>query len=149
MSSDFVHHIAERDAGTNTGDDSYHSADRYAFHDASVFYAVPVRVHLHSRNISHVAVEIQTLRICKLCIRHGRRFRCPVRRDEPRQPVRVIACSEVVEAGFVAFFAGEFVVVGVVVDELKLAAPGVVVGFGLDVAQRVGDDRRGLEMVRE
>ncbi len=39
--------------------------------------------------------------------------------------------------------------VGIVVDELKLAAPGVVIGFGLDVAQRVGDDRRGLEMVRE
>jgi len=32
----------------------------------------------------------------------------------------------------VAFFAGEFVVVGVVVDELEFAAPGVIVRLGLD-----------------
>jgi hypothetical protein len=35
-------------------------------------------------------------------------------------------CSEIIEVGFgVAFFAGEFVVVGVVREELEFAAPGI------------------------
>jgi hypothetical protein len=58
------------------------------------------------------------------------------------------ACS-VIESGFVAFFAGEFIVIGVISEELELATPGVVIGFGFDVAHSVGDHRRGLEMVRE
>ena len=73
-----------------------------------------------------------------------------VRRDETPQPVRVIPRAEVVKLSFcVAFFAGEFVMVGVVGDELKLAAPGIIIGFGFDVADRIGDCRGGLEVVRE
>jgi hypothetical protein len=40
-------------------------------------------------------------------------------------------------------------VVGVVVGELKLTAPGIIIRFGFDYTCRVGNDRRGLQMVRE
>jgi len=39
--------------------------------------------------------------------------------------------------------------VGIVVDELKLAAPGIEIGFTLDVSRGVGNDRSGFEMIRE
>jgi hypothetical protein len=40
---------------------------------------------------------------------------------------------EVIEAGFeVSFFAGELVMIGVVIAELKFAAPGVIIRFWLE-----------------
>ena len=57
---------------------------------------------------------------------------------------------EIAEAGLdVALFAGELVIVGVVVEELEFAAPRVIVRLGFDHAGRIGNDRRGLQMVRE
>ena len=89
------------------------------------------------------------MRIAKIRVRHGSAFDSS-RRDESPQPIRVIPRAEVIEAGFgIAFFAGEFVVVGVVGDELQLAAPGVIIRVGHDHASGIGNDRSGLQMVRE
>jgi len=43
-----------------------------------------------------------------------------------------------VEPRLIPFFTGEFVVIGVVVDELKLAAPGIVVFVFFDGSRRSG-----------
>jgi hypothetical protein len=40
-------------------------------------------------------------------------------------------------------------VVGIVRDELKLAAPWIVVRFGLDHTSRIGDHRSSLQVIRE
>jgi hypothetical protein len=39
--------------------------------------------------------------------------------------------------------------IGIVVGELELTAPGIIIRFGFDVACGIGDDRSGLQMVRE
>src|SRR5882724_6072044 len=89
---------------------------------------VPVRVHPHSRNVPHIAVLIQRLRITEISVRDWHRYGAPVGCDESSQTVRVIPCPEVIEASFrIAFFARELVVVGIVVGELKLAAPGIII----------------------
>jgi hypothetical protein len=100
--------------------------------------------------IAEIRVQVQRLRILKIRIWYWDWRGTPVGTHPASEPVRVIPCPEVVEACFeVAFFAGEFVVVGVVVDELQFSAPGVIIRFGFDHAGRIGDHRRGLEMVRE
>src|SRR6266700_748000 len=72
---------------------------------------MPVSVIPCRRNIPHVRVQVEGLRIGKLCIRHSRRLGSPVRSDESTQAVGVISRSEIIEAGFrVTFFAGELVI---------------------------------------
>jgi hypothetical protein len=39
--------------------------------------------------------------------------------------------------------------VGIAIDELKFAAPGIEIGFALDIAGGISDDRSGLQMIRE
>jgi hypothetical protein len=57
--------------------------------------------------VASVAIQIECLRIREYGIGHANGLRCPVWRDEPAQPVRVIPCAEVIESGLgVAFFAG-------------------------------------------
>jgi len=57
-------------------------------------------------------------------------------------------CPEVIQPGFtVSFFASELVMIRVVVDELKFAAPGIIIGVGFDGSCGVGDDRSGLQMI--
>ncbi len=86
-------------------------------------FCVPVVIETRQRKVPHIAVEIQRLGIGEFSIRHSGCFVCPIRRDEPSQAVGVVASAEVIEAGFgIAFFAGELVVVGIVVDELEFAA---------------------------
>src|SRR5512135_2260367 len=93
--------------------------------------AVAIDVSPARWDVPHVAVKIQALGIGELGIRNRGSLGSPVWRNEPAQAVRVVASAEVVEAGFcIAFFAGEFVMVGVVGDELKFSAPGVIIGFG-------------------
>jgi len=99
------------------------SSDSYAYDDYNTNWTMAVNIRSAGRNVPDIAVQIQRLRIAELSIRNIDGLGCPVRRDESAQPIRIIPCSEVVEAGFgVAFFAGESVMVGVVVDEPKLAA---------------------------
>ncbi len=88
-----------------------------------------------------IAVLIKGLWIVEIGVWNRNRCGTPVRGDEPSQSIRVIPCAEIVETGLcVPFFAGELVIVRVVVDELQLATPWVIVGFGFDGARGIGND---------
>jgi len=39
--------------------------------------------------------------------------------------------------------------IGVIIDELKFPTPRVIIGLRLDGADRIGDDRRRLEVIGE
>src|SRR5260370_12968826 len=76
--------------------------------------------------------------------------RCrPVRRNEAPDGIAVVACTEVVAAGFgVAFFAGEVVVVGdAKVSDYALATEGIVIRFFFDVPQGVGHYIRRAQVI--
>jgi hypothetical protein len=90
---------------------------------------MPVTIRICLR-VAGIAVQIQSLRVRKVGIGYWFGTYAPIGANKSRQTTRVVPCPEVVEAGFdVAFFASEFVIVGVVVDELEFAAPGVIVGL--------------------
>lgn len=101
-------------------------------------------------DVSGIAIHIQRLRIREIGVWDWfGRFR-PVGSHEPAEPIRVVPCAEVVQAGFgVAFFAGKFVVVRVAVDDLKFAAPGVVIRFGFRNSSGIGDHGRAVHKVSE
>jgi hypothetical protein len=85
---------------------------------------VSVLILQHRGTVSHVGVEIQALGISEVCIRHRIWVPRPVRRYESAQPIAVIPCAKIIQPGLgIPFFAREPVVIGVAVDELKLAAP--------------------------
>ena len=72
------------------------------------------------------------MRIAKFRIRDRNGSGGPVGRDPTPQPIRIIPRPKIIEACFgIALFAVELVMVGIVVDELKLSAPRVVIGFCL------------------
>ncbi len=72
-----------------------------------------VCVEPRCRDVPHVRVQVQRLGIGKVCIRHSRRFRGPIGRDEPAQAIRVISRPKIIQPRFrVAFFAGKFVMIG-------------------------------------
>src|SRR5713226_3025892 len=97
---------------------------------------VSIRIEAYRWDVAHIAVLVERLRVAESRIGNGNRRSRPVRRDEPPQAVGVVSGSEVIQASLtIAFFAGELVMVGIVVDELKLAAPGIIVRFRFDVAR--------------
>jgi len=110
-----------------------------------------IRVREPKRVVSRVSIQIPTLGVFFVLIREG-----SVRRREPAKARPEVPSAEVVEVRFgVAFFAGEFVVLGAgVEDGTTFAAVGVEVGV---VAQRgrrlargdLGDGAGGAEMVGE
>lgn len=75
---------------------------------------VAIRIRFTRRIPAYKPIQIQRLWIAEIRIRNGNWYWAPVCRYSASEPIRVVACSEI---GFnVAFFAGEFVIVGVVVD---------------------------------
>src|SRR5258708_32857096 len=90
--------------------------------------AVAVAIYLGGRQVADIAVLVESLRIAGISIWDWNGNRAPVRRDEASQSVGVIARAEVVKPGFrVPFFAGKFVMIIEVVDELEFSAPGIIV----------------------
>src|SRR5579884_4401915 len=62
----------------------------------------------------------------------------------------MVPCAEVVKTSFyIPLFAGKLVVIGIVVGELKFAAPGIIIRFSFDVARSISHNRSRLEMVGE
>src|SRR6267154_425699 len=106
-----------------------------------------ISIKPRSRDISHIRVQVQRLWISKVSIGHSGGLSGPVWRDEPPKSIRVISGPKVIQAGFrIAFFAAEFVVVRITIDELEFATPGIIIRFGFDVAGGVGDYRGGLQI---
>ena len=109
-----------------------------------------IRIRFACRITPDKSIQIQRLWVTKIRIRYRHRCCAPIGAHPPSQAIRVIPCSEIVESGFkVVLLACKFIVVRVVVDELKLAAPGVIIRLGLDHPGGIGDHRRGPQMVRK
>jgi hypothetical protein len=69
---------------------------------------VSVSVYAAEWIVSHVAIQIQGLRIIEVRVRHVFRLVSPVGRHESSHAGAVVPRSEIVVAGFdIAFFAGE------------------------------------------
>src|SRR5579862_2638958 len=91
---------------------------------AIIPHAVPVGITESCGIVLAKCVEIQALRIAEVGIRHCYRFLCPIRRQEPSGPVAVISGAKVVELSLaISFMTSQFVMIPVVVNELKLTAP--------------------------
>src|SRR5229473_7406877 len=59
--------------------------------------SVAISVHSHNRTISHVRIQIQTLRVTELGVRNGRGLGGPVWGHEAPRNVRIIPGTEIVQ----------------------------------------------------
>ena len=95
-----------------------------------------IRIEARSGNIAYIRILIERLRVERIRIRYRNRNRTPIRSDKPPQPIRVIPCPKIIKPGFaIPFLTREFVMIGIVIDELEFAAPRIEVRFGLDDAR--------------
>jgi hypothetical protein len=78
----------------------------------AVWWATRVAVNIKAsgRDVSHIRIQIQRLRIDKICIGDCCCFGGPIRRNKPSEAAGVVSRAEVIKPGFgVTFFAGELV----------------------------------------
>ena len=102
------------------------------------------------RNVPYKRIQIERLGIRKIRIRNSRSLRSPVRRNPSSQSVRIMPRPKIIESSFsIAFFAGEFVMIGIAIEELKFPTPRIVIRFRFGSANRIGDHRCGFQMIRE
>ena len=93
-------------------------------------------------------VEIESLRVGEIGVRNGSRDGGPIGTQPAAEAIGVVACAEVVVAGFgVALLALEFVILRACVGVGALAPVRVEVRVVADDAGVVGEDARGAEKI--
>jgi len=100
------------------------------------------------RIVADHRVQIQSLRIAKVCVGHWRGNRRPVGREPAAQARCVVASAEIVVAGFgVAFLSFELVILRAGVGDDALAAVRIEIGVVAERTCRSCDRSRAAEKI--
>src|SRR5579864_2050542 len=110
-----------------------------------LFHLFSISINQTRWPVACVHVQIPALRVFGMLIGKWGVGSCP-----SAERVVIVTFPEVIKAGLsVSLLAGEFVVIGIIVEELKFPTPRIKVFIFLDDPRRVRNYRGGLQMVGE